>query len=134
MTYTAKRITAVLVVKAVEPSLDFWETRLGFQRVADVPHEGTLGFAILVHGGTEVMLQSEASVRADMGNVHGVGAPIGSSTTLFVEVDDLEAVIGALGSYPVALPRRTTFYGMHEIGYVEPGGHLVVFAQPVKGG
>jgi hypothetical protein len=27
------------------------------------------------------------------------------------------------------MARRTTFYGMHEIGVREPGGHFVVFAQ-----
>jgi hypothetical protein len=28
----------------------------------------------------------------------------------------------------VALPDRTTFYGMREIGVLEPSGHIVTFA------
>ena len=29
------------------------------------------------------------------------------------------------------VPRRQTFYGMDEIGVREPGGHVVMFAQPI---
>jgi len=126
MTFT--RLTPVLVVDAVEPSLTFWEQRLGFSRTVDVPHEGQIGFAILEKDGIELMLQSEASVRADLGNATGPVA--GRSTALFLEVSDLDAVEKAMAGVPLALPRRTTFYGMHEIGVREPGGHFVIFAQP----
>lgn len=132
MTFQANRITAVLVVKAVEPSLAFWEQTLGFTKVAEVPHGDALGFAMLVKDGTEVMLQSEASVREDMGVTDG-SAVSGTSTALFMDVSDLGEVERALGDYPLALPRRTTFYGMHEFGVREPGGHLVVFAQKADG-
>jgi uncharacterized glyoxalase superfamily protein PhnB len=128
MSYTTRKITAVLVVSAVEPSLEFWERRLAFTKVAEVPHGDALGFAMLVKDGTEVMLQSEASVRADMTDTMA-GGVIGTSTVLYVEVDDLAAAEAALAGYPIALPRRTTFYGMTEFGVLEPGGHLVVFAQ-----
>ncbi len=129
MTYTASRITTVLVVSAVEPSLAFWEGRLGFTKVAEVPHGDALGFAMLVKDGVEVMLQSEASVRDDLpAGAQAAGIP-GRSAALFMEVSDLGAVEAALGDWPIAMPRRTTFYGMHEIGVREPGGHLVTFAQ-----
>lgn len=129
MTWTASKITAVLVVASVEPSLAFWQDKLGFTKVAEVPHGGALGFAMLVKDGTEVMLQSEASVRDDLGTA-ATTPLIGTSTALFLEVSDLDAVIAALGDHPIALPRRTTFYGMHEIAVREPGGHFVIFAQP----
>jgi uncharacterized glyoxalase superfamily protein PhnB len=128
MTYTANRMTAVMVVDRVEPSLAFWEKTLGFTRIAEVPHEGALGFAMLQKDGVEVMLQSEASVRADLG-AHAGAKVSGTSTALFFEVSDLAEIEKALGEYPIALPRRTTFYGMHEIGVMEPGGHFVLFAQ-----
>lgn len=126
------RITAVLVVPTVEPSLPFWETALGFARVAEVPHGEALGFAMLVRDGVEVMLQSEASVRDDL--QVPPGAPVsGTSTALFIEVSDLDAVATAVADYPVVVPRRTTFYGMHELGVREPGGHLVMLAQKAEG-
>lgn len=127
-TVETKKITPVLVVKALEPSLEFWEQRLGYTRTVEVPHESSLGFAILVRDGVELMFQSEASVRADLGKSSG---PLdGTSTALFIEVSDLNGIEQQLKGYPIALPRRTTFYGMHEVGVKEPGGHFVIFAQP----
>jgi uncharacterized glyoxalase superfamily protein PhnB len=125
---TVKKITTVLAVETVEPSLDFWTKRLGFECTVTVPHEETLGFAILVKDNVEVMLQSVASILADLGST--TGEINGRSAALFIEVADLAAVENGLGTYPVEMPRRTTFYGMHEIGVREPGGHFVIFAQP----
>ena len=122
-----QKITAVLAVNAVEPSLDFWQRRLGFDCVATVPHGDSVGFALLVKDGVEVMLQSVDSILADLGGPGG--AVKGRSAALFIEVASLEAVEQALAGYPIAMPRRTTFYGMHEIGVREPGGHFAVFAQ-----
>jgi hypothetical protein len=125
---TVKKITTVLAVETVEPSLDFWTKRLGFECTVTVPHEDTLGFAILVKDNLEVMLQSVASILADLGST--TGEINGRSAALFIEVADLAAVEQGLGTYPIEMPRRTTFYGMHEIGVREPGGHFVIFAQP----
>ena len=125
---TVKKITTVLAVETVEPSLDFWTRKLGFECTVTVPHEDTLGFAILVKDNLEVMLQSVASILADLGSTSG--EINGRSAALFIEVADLAAVEHGLGDYPIEMPRRTTFYGMHEIGVREPGGHFVIFAQP----
>ena len=122
-----QKITTVLAVENVQPSLDFWQGRLGFECTVTVPHEDTIGFAILVKDGIEVMLQSVASILADLGSASG--EINGRSAALFIEVADLEAVEQALNGYPIEMARRTTFYGMHEIGVREPGGHFVVFAQ-----
>ncbi|MFN8573424.1 MAG: hypothetical protein U0132_15330 [Gemmatimonadaceae bacterium] len=126
-TPSVSKLTPVLVVTAIEPSLEFWEKRLGFSRTVEVPHENALGFVILVKDGVELMFQSAASVLADLGSSAG-----GESAALFIEVGDLAAIEQALAGYPLTMPRRTTFYGMHEIGVKEPGGHFVVFAQPTQ--
>ena len=127
MPVTVTKITTVLAVETVEPSLEFWERRLGFEVTVTVPHEDKLGFAILLKDGIEVMLQSVASILADLGAT--TGEVNGRSAALFIEVADLAAVESALGDYPIEMARRTTFYGMHEIGVREPGGHFIVFAQ-----
>ena len=130
MSTSVAKLTPVLVMPAVEASLDFWERRLGFTRTVDIPHESAIGFAIVVKDGVELMFQSEASVRADLGA--DAGRVDGTSAVLFVEVGDLDAVERAFEGYPIAMARRTTFYGMHEIGVREPGGHFIIFAQPSK--
>ena len=124
---TVQKITTVLAVESVEPRVEFWEGRLGFEVTVTVPHEDKLGFAILVKDGIEVMLQSVASILADLGA--NTGEVNGRSAALFIEVEDLDAVEKALTGYPIEMPRRTTFYGTTEIGVREPGGHFAVFAQ-----
>ena len=44
---------------------------------------------------------------------------------------DLDAVVDAVAGLELVVPRRRTFYGMDEVGVREPGGRVVVFAQPV---
>jgi uncharacterized glyoxalase superfamily protein PhnB len=121
-----KKLTPVLIVDQVEPCAEFWTGRLGFVRTAEVPHDGETGFVILQREGVELMYQSLASVASD--NPAVAAGPHGS--VLFIEVDDLDAVEAALLGAEVVIPRRDMFYGMTELTVREPGGNLVVFAQP----
>jgi hypothetical protein len=43
-------------------------------------------------------------------------------------VSDFDDLLKRLGSVPVVVPVRTTFYGMKEIGVREPGSNVVLFA------
>jgi hypothetical protein len=120
------KITAVLLVEEIEKSLPFWVERIGFEKTVEVPEGDRLGFVILVRDGAELMLQTLQSARKDAPQLlpkHGNAA-----SSLFLEVDDFTDVLRRLKDYPVALPERTTFYGMREIGVIEPGGHAVIFA------
>jgi len=72
------------------------------------------------------MYQSRASVAADLPSL----AEGAHRTVLYIEVGDLNAVEAAVAGAEVVQPRRTTFYGMMEIGVREPGGNVVIFAQP----
>ena len=123
-----KRITPVLFVKEIEPVLSFWVEKLGFTKTIEVPHGDKLGFVALQKGATELMYQSYSSLQNDMPQF--VEAAAKGPTFLYIEVDDLNGVVAALKSARVAYPERTAFYGMREIGYQEPGGHYVTFAQP----
>ena len=120
------KITPVRVVEEIESCLPFWVDRMGFQNVAQVPEGDGIGFAILERNGAELMLQSVASVRKD----EPAFAPAGASrvASLFIEVEDFADTVARLEGYPIAMPDRTTFYGMREIGVFEPGGNIVIFA------
>ncbi|MDA1259244.1 MAG: hypothetical protein O3A20_01335 [Planctomycetota bacterium] len=61
----AQKLTPVLNVERIEPCLEFWCERLGFQQVIAVPHGEAIGFVILMHGAVEVMLQSRAGIAAE---------------------------------------------------------------------
>lgn len=123
-----KRITAVLFVKEIEPVLPFWVDKLGFAKTIEVPHGDKLGFVALQKGSTEVMYQTYASLEEDNPLLAETKK---GPTFLYIEVDNLDAVLAALKGAKVTQPERTAFYGMREIGYQEPGGHYVTFAQPV---
>jgi hypothetical protein len=128
MTAAISKATPVLFVERIERSLPFFAA-VGFAKVMDVPHGEHLGFCILNDGKVELMLQSYDSLTEDMPQL--VDAARGR-TFLFVEVPDLATVEAALADHPIFLPRRTTFYGADETGYIEPGGHYVTFAQFAK--
>lgn len=119
--------TPVLFVASIEPCLPFWEQRLGFARRVEVPDGDRLGFAILSNGTVEVMYQSIAMLEKDSA-AHAAQFD-GDKTFLFVDVDDIAALAAALDGFEIVMPRRETFYGSIEIGYREPGGHFVTFAQ-----
>ena len=123
-----KRITPVLFVQEIEPALPFWVEKLGFTKTIEVPHGNKLGFVALQKGGTEIMYQSYASVAEDVPLLAEIRK---GPTFLYVEVDNLDAVLAALKDSKIVQPERTAFYGMREVGYQEPGGHYVTFAQPV---
>ncbi|MGB7669408.1 MAG: hypothetical protein WBL66_19295, partial [Candidatus Acidiferrales bacterium] len=48
---------------------------------------------------------------------------------LYVEVDDLTSIAQAVHGAEIAIPMRTTFYGMKELGVKDPAGHVILFAQ-----
>lgn len=125
---TMKKLSPVIMVQSIEPCLSFWE-RLGFEKTAEVPEGDKLGFVILAKDGVEVMYQTFESVQNDAPGL--VARDRGHGAALFIEVGDIEAVERALAGLEAVVPRRKTFYGMDEIGVREPGGHVVMFAQPV---
>ena len=133
-----KKITAIIVVDEIEPCLPFWTDALGFELTATVPHEDAIGFAMLNKGAVGLMYQSRASVDADLvasGGPVSLGDELaGSTATLFVEVEDLDAVVTAVGeTADVVVPRRQTSYGMDELFIRAPCGTLVGFAAGIPG-
>lgn len=122
-----RKATPVLYVETIAPSLAFWRDRLDFSVTAEVPGDDGPVFVILAGNGIELMLQTTASLAADP---HAAGmAWRDDHSYLFVEVDDIEVLATALMGCEVVAPRHDTFYGATEIGYREPGGHFVTFAQ-----
>jgi uncharacterized glyoxalase superfamily protein PhnB len=131
-TMNVKRITPVLLVKEIEPLLPFWTERLGFQKTVEVPDGSKLGFVAFQSGNAEVMYQTYASVAKDAPK-DMAEAPKGP-TYLYMEVDNLDAVLARTKGLKVVMPERTAFYGMREFSVEDPGGHFITFAQPAAAG
>jgi uncharacterized glyoxalase superfamily protein PhnB len=124
---TVKKITPVLFAEEIEPCVKFWMERFGFEKIAEVPEGGKLGFAMLQKGSVELMYQSYASADKDVPAAARQARK--GPTFLYVEVDNLEQTISAVQGAEIVVPRRTTFYGADEVGIKDPAGHFVTFAQ-----
>ena len=121
-----KSATPVLFVDRVEPTRDFF-LGAGFSVLFDVPEGDKLGFACLGAGGVQVMVETRGN-RNEPASLQALSKESRRSV-VFIEVDDLEAVVAALKGAKVAVERHTTFYKSDELSYEEPGGNLVTFAQ-----
>jgi uncharacterized glyoxalase superfamily protein PhnB len=126
-----KKITALLFAQEIEPCLEFWTKRMGFQKTMDVPEGDKLAFAILEKHGMELMYQSFASVDKDNAAT-GAAARKGPSF-LYIEVADLNDALEATKGAELTMPVRTTFYNSKEFGIKDPAGHYFIFAQQGAG-
>ncbi len=130
-----RKATPVLIVDRIEPVIPFWR-KLGVAATTEVPdgnaNDGRLAFVILAAGGVEVMYQTIASIKEDLLKSASVKEAFRTGpqqTTLFVEVSELAEVERQLRDEKLIMPRRTTFYGSTEVGYADPAGNIVVFAE-----
>ncbi|MEO6418925.1 MAG: hypothetical protein ABIP39_05935 [Polyangiaceae bacterium] len=120
-----RRITQLLVVDAIEPVLPMWKDALGFAVLVEVPEGDRLGFALLMRDDQQIMLQTKASLVKDIPAV----AALDPESLSYLDVDSLDDAAAAMKGAEVLVPRRTTFYGAHEIFYRLASGHVVAVAQ-----
>lgn len=122
---TVKRLTPNLYTDDVESCVKFWVERMHFEKTAEVPDGGKLAFAALQSGTIELMYGSYASLEKDPAVAHSFQRGTGF---LFLEVDDLDAVLAAMKGAPLVAPVHDTFYGSKEFTVKDPAGHLITFA------
>jgi len=121
------KTTPILSVESIETSLPFWTESLGYKKTVEVPHNGRLGFVILVKDDLEVMLQTQESVRDDLPQIAEHFRP--GSICLYSDVDSIEAAAKALKDAHVIVPLRTTPYGAREIWVRNRDGNILGFAE-----
>jgi uncharacterized glyoxalase superfamily protein PhnB len=121
-----QRLTPVLAVDEIEPVVPFWEA-LGFEATSQNRADGKLIFMAFEKDGYQVHYQTVSRIERDIPGLAEVLS--GSTSMLYLAVEDLDAVIEALGDAEVVLPRRQTRWGADEIYVKEPGGHLIGFAE-----
>jgi uncharacterized glyoxalase superfamily protein PhnB len=124
---TVKRITPILFAQEIEPCIQFWTERMGFEKTVEVPEGDKVGFVILAKDGLELMYQSYSSVEKD--NPATAAAVKKGPTFLYIDVDDLNRALAATSGADVVMPLRSTFYGSKEFGIKDPVGHYIIFAQ-----
>jgi uncharacterized glyoxalase superfamily protein PhnB len=98
-----------------------------FEIRVEVPHGKGLGFVLLGREGSQVMLQTRASVDGDLGE------KVKADAVLYLDVDDVDAALRAVPGATVVIPRRKTFYGADEVFVEDGAGNVVGFAAPHQG-
>jgi uncharacterized glyoxalase superfamily protein PhnB len=121
------KVTPILIVDSIEPALALWTGPLGYEKQVEVPYDGKAGFVLLTRGGTEIMMQTRASIEADVPAV----AKLGVSSALYMDVESLEDAIRATPGAEVIVAERTTFYGAREVFIKDAAGNVLGFAQHV---
>ena len=123
---TITRMTPNLYTDDVAACARFWVDRLHFEKTAEVPEPGGLAFAVLQKEKLELMYGSYGSLEREP---QVAGSVQRGTSFLFLEVDDLDAVVAAMQGVPKVADVHTTFYGATEFTVRDPAGHLITFAQ-----
>jgi len=123
---TLERLSPILVVDSIEPVVPFWEA-LGFSAENPNRVDGKLVFIAFSKEGYSIHYQTLVRIERDIPGAAEMLA--GNTSLLYLAVDDLDAVIAALGDAEVVIQRRTTRWGADEIYVKEPGGNLIGFAK-----
>ena len=122
------RMTPILHVKSVEPSIKFWTERFGFKVTIQVPEGDKIGFVALENGEIELMYQTFSGMKTGASNSLVEAVEKGPSF-LFMEVPDIQATLRSLNGAEIVKPLHETPYGSKEVAAKEPGGHFIIFAQ-----
>ena len=125
-----RKVTPILVVEEIEPTLELWVNRLGFQKTVEVPEHDKLGFVILARDNLEIMYQTKLSIDREVRNA-GLPAAMGKASgpsILYLEATNLNEIREKLQGFDVLLPYRKPDYGAEELWLKEPGGNLIGFA------
>src|SRR5215510_14372448 len=107
------RSTPILHVKNVEPSVKFWTERFGFKVTIQVPEDDHIAFAAMEAGNIELMLQTYQGMKGDPNSPLAKAAEQGPSF-IFMEVPDINAIIGVLKDAEIMQALHETPYGAKE--------------------
>jgi len=123
-----KKLTPNLVVSNVEASLKFYREVLGLETGMTVPEQAPYVFGSVTSGAVEVFFNDQKIVAAEYPKL---AATIGASLTLYMEVDDLKAVLGQVqkSGAKISMPVTEQFYGMREFAFEDGDGYTITIAE-----
>ena len=125
-----KKLTPNLLVADVERSLRFYVDILGFARGMTVPEAPPLVFGSVVSGSVEIFFNEKATAVKEYPAF--AGKPIGLTGTMFIEMEQIEALHERLKSIlPIVMPFVTQWYGLKEFAIADPDGYVITFAERV---
>ena len=125
-----KKLTPNLVVASVERSLAFYIDTLGFARGMTVPDESPFVFASVTSGPVEIFFNDIAAAIREYPAF--AGKPIGTTGTMFIELEGVDALHGRIkAAVKIVMPLATQFYGTREFAIEDPDGYVITFAERI---
>jgi len=125
-----KKLTPNLVVASVERSLAFYIDTLGFARGMTVPDESPFVFASVTSGPVEIFFNDIAAAIREYPAF--AGKPIGTTGTMFIELEGVDALHGRIkAAVKIVMPLVTQFYGTREFAIEDPDGYVITFAERI---
>jgi len=123
-----RKLTPNLLVRDVSRSIAFYTEVLGFAKGMQVPDAPPLVFASVTNGQIEIFFNEVETATKEYPAL--AGRPIGTSGTMFIEVEGIDAFHEQLaGKVTVVKPLETMWYGMKEFAIADPDGYLITFAE-----
>lgn len=121
-------ITTNIMVKNVKETIQFYEEKLGFQKVLSVPEEGeVLNFAILVKDKISIMLQEQTNLLEEYPTLKT--EEIVPTFTLFITVNNVEEMYHSLKEkVKIAKELHKTFYGKDEFAIFDNNGNILTIS------
>ncbi len=121
-------ITTNIMVKNVKETIQFYEEKLGFQKVLSVPEEGeVLNFAILVKDKISIMLQEQTNLLEEYQTLKT--GEIVPTFTLFITVNNVEEMYHSLKEkVKIAKELHKTFYGKDEFAIFDNNGNILTIS------
>lgn len=116
------------MVENVKETIEFYESKLGFQKIVSVPETGeVLDFAILVKDKISIMLQEKENLIAEYPSLKVEN--IKPTFTLFITVQDVQKVYEELkGKVKIAKELHKTFYGKDEFAIFDNNKNILTIS------
>ncbi len=128
---TFHRMSSVLLVDRIEPCLEFWVERLGFEVRLQVQGPDHLEFVVLGRNGVELMYRTIDSVEQDTPGLIDTEQHQPWSVH-YLEVDDLDDLLPRLEGVEVVVPVRETIFGTREVFLNEPSGRILALTSRIQ--
>ncbi len=121
-------VTVNIMVENVEETVEFYERKLGFQKVLSVPETGkNLNFAIVGKDHISIMFQKQDSLLEEYPSLQKES--IVPTFTLFITVKDVRKLYDELKDHvTLAAPLHQTFYGKDEFAIFDNNGNILTIA------
>ena len=124
-----KSLRPDLMVPDVNAAVAFYQEHFDAELTVTVPEQpGKYDFAIIKIGQVELMLELVESLSKDVAPLQNI--PMGGSFTLFIEVDDVQAIYDRVkGKVRIVKDMHDTFYGTREFYMQDLNGYVLTLSE-----